>query len=138
MKKVVVILFLGFLSQQGIGQNNGSDVVEGGKLLLELVKIVKPDKAASTNSKSGDCKKDKTSDLAFDNKKQGVIKVVLTDKDQSSAKQELVIQAQKKEYFLSLVAKVYTCEVTDVSTGTIIRKGDIRLSVCEHPEVIIE
>lgn len=138
MKKVILVLCMGYLSQVSVAQSNGSDVVEGGKLLLELVKIVKPDKGSTANSKSGDCKKDKTSDLAFDNRKLGMIKVVLIDKEQPSVKQELVIQALKKEYFLSLSTKVYTCEVTDVATGTIIRKGDIRLSVCEHPEIIIE
>lgn len=139
MKKVVLILCLGFLCQTAFAQNNGSDVVEGSKVLLEFVKLIKPDKSSgSASTKSGDCKKDKTSDLGFDNKKSGVVKVILTDKDQPSIKQELIIPALKKEYFLSLVAKIYTCEVTDMTTGAIIRKGDIRLNVCEHPEVVIE
>lgn len=115
-----------------------SDYIEGGKLALEFVKLFKTNNDSTTKPEKDDCKKSGRSDVYFENKKQSIIKIVLIDKENLTSKQEAIIQPGRRESIYSISAKVYVCEVFDQTTNSIIRKGDIKLSPCENPTILIE
>jgi hypothetical protein len=105
---------------------------------LEFVKLFKGKSDDSFKPSKDDCKKTGRSDIYFENHRQGIIKVILTEKDNSTGRQEAIIQPGKKESIFEIAAKVYVCEIIDQSTMSTIRKGDIKLAPCENPTILIE
>lgn len=137
--RALMVLLIGVLTTGSYSQDTKvSNYIEGGKLALEFVKLFKSSNDGTTKSGKEDCKKLGRSDIFYENKRQTVIKIVLTDKENQSSRQEAIIQPGKRESILSIPAKVYVCEVIDQGIMSVIRKGDIKLSPCENPTILIE
>lgn len=113
----------------------GSNYVEGSKVVLEFVKLFKSDKE---RSKDDDCSKKNTSDLLFENKSLGTLNITLVYKEDQSQRSEVIVSAGKKENLFGLKPGIYQCEIIDQNSGKVIKKGDIKLVVCENPKLVIE
>lgn len=140
MKKVLMITFVLLLgiSSNSKAQAAGSDVLEGGKVVLEFVKLFSSDKDKNTKRPSiGDCKKDKASDICYVNKRTAAIKILVEDRLDSSKKYELIVQPGLIENLLHIPASIYNCTIIDFTSNVVLRKGDIRLEKCENPTIEI-
>lgn len=111
-----------------------SNIIEGGKVLLEFTKLFVGNKKAnkSESDENSPCAVKLTVDAVFNNNVAQAIKVKLISKSNQVVAGELVIQPGKSEVLYELKEGVYTYEITDVVTSMIIRKGDIRYEHCEN------
>ncbi len=67
-------LLLNFLL---LGQETSktSDLIEGGKIVVDLFSVLKSGDKSSTKGLSGNCKRDKTADICFENKRPANIQI---------------------------------------------------------------
>ncbi|MBP9134708.1 MAG: hypothetical protein KBF75_11815 [Saprospiraceae bacterium] len=111
-----------------------TNIIEGGKVLLEFTKLFVGNKKSnnSESSENSPCAIKLTADAVFINNVTQVIKVKLIVKSSQVVAGELVIQPGKSESLYELKEGVYTYEITDMTTAMVIRKGDIRYEHCEN------
>ena len=119
-------------------ETNANTYIEGGKVILEFVKLFKGNSENKSKAAQDDCKKTGISDIFFENKRTGNVRVVFTDKKNPTARQEVIVQPGRAEGILRTSATVYICEIIDMATMVVIRKGDIVLTPCENPTIEIE
>ena len=138
MRIIIMLFIIPILVPLSGQKTTTSDYIEGGKVLLEFIKLFKPSNNKQHDVLSGDCKKLKQSDITFTNGTNFKIKVLLTDKNNSGEKYELIIQKEKHESIYNIDAAIYICVVLNQDTNRTIKKGDIKIMPCENPNIKIE
>lgn len=113
--------------------NPASQVIEGGKIFVELVKAFAGKKEAE---KDTGCK-GQYADVCVINHTTGSLTVVLEQRELNT-KRELVILPQGRECTLRAAVGVWSYDIR--STGTIIsmRKGDMLVEGCHDIEMTIK
>lgn len=135
MKRAAVGVCLVIFFNHAISQtdNTAGQMIEGGKLVVELIKALKGKKEIS---KDDDCKSGHA-DLCTVNESTEKIIVTLFHRG-INEKRELVIQPSMKECCLQLTAGVWTYDLKIGSNKESIRKGDIMLESCENVSMRIK
>ena len=112
-----------------IGQSNNTtgQVIEGGKVVVELIKALGGKKDLEKNP---DCK-GKYADLCVVNESSASITVEL-NRQQSEEKREMVILPSSKECCLQISIGVWTYDLHATKTSESIRKGDLLIEGCQN------
>ena len=115
--------------EQSVGQSNNTtgQVIEGGKVVVELIKALSGKKDLEKNP---DCK-GKYADLCVVNESSATIKVELNHQ-LSEEKREMVIQPSSKECCLQISIGVWTYDLHATKTTESIRKGDLLIEGCQN------
>lgn len=121
----MVVLCYGRTSGQS---NNAADqVIEGGKVVVELIKALGGRKDLGKNP---GCK-DKYADLCVVNESSGSMTIVMKHR-LSEEKREMVILPAMQECCLQIAAGVWTYDLRLVTTTQSIRKGDLLIEGCQN------
>jgi hypothetical protein len=117
-----------------------SEFVEGGKTLIELIKVFKKPVVASlaqvaTNGDS--CSFRKQSNILFRNKMDNTIQVTLYFRNGTSYESQpmgMRISARSNEQLFDIRSGVYKYKVESEIEGvkTVIHEGELKLQPCEH------
>ncbi|MCO5276379.1 MAG: hypothetical protein M9911_00170 [Saprospiraceae bacterium] len=137
MRKLILFcLTVGLqLSTYAQSDTKVSNIIEGGKVLLEFTKLFVGNKSADKKQPKDNnlpCVQNLTLDASFQNNGVQVVKVRLILKTTQAIAGELVMQPGKREVLYELKEGVYTYEIIDNTTSVMIRKGDIRYEHCEN------
>ncbi|HZV69279.1 MAG TPA: hypothetical protein VFG10_07025 [Saprospiraceae bacterium] len=130
MKTIAVSLCLIFIcGTHSTGQSNNAagQVIEGGKVVVELLKALTGKK---DHEKNEGCK-GSYADLCLLNESSASITVVL-QKSKTEEKKEMVILPAMKECCLQIPVGVWTYDLRFTSTPQSIRKGDILIEGCQN------
>ena len=111
------------------GQSNqtADKVIEGGKLVVELINALNNKKDVDKNP---GCK-GKYADLCVENELSNSITVIL-HRQLSEEKKEMVIQPAMKECSLQMTVGVWTYDLRLTSTSQSVRKGDLLIEGCQN------
>ncbi len=132
MKTIAIGLWIVLCSPHlSAGQSNninGTDrVIEGGKVMVELIKALpwrkNPDKDPGCNGKHAD--------LCVVNESSGSITVILNHR-WSEEKREMVILPTMRECCLQISVGVWTYDLHMTGTVQSIRKGDLLIESCQN------
>lgn len=117
------------LSDHGLAQapETAGQVIEGGKLIVELVKALSGKKDPD---KDQGCKGN-YADLCIENESSNSITVQL-DQRTSADKREVVVLPKSKECFLRVRVGVWTYDLRMTGTTTSMRKGDLLIEGCNN------
>ena len=107
--------------------NAAEQVIEGGKVVVELIKALGGKKDLG---KDPGCK-GTYADLCVVNESSGSISVVLEHR-LSEVKREMVILPAMKECCLQIAAGVWTYDLRAAQTTQSIRKGDLLIEGCQN------
>ena len=107
--------------------------VEGGKILIELIKVISNDK--EKNEATG-CK-GRHADFCVVNAHDSSLTVILTSRVTNEIR-ELIITTESKECCLQLSAGIYTYELRFSGTNTAMRKGDLMIEGCNNVTMTIK
>ena len=118
---------------------NASDLLEGGKTLIELIRVIKPQKAAlnGVGYKSPDsCSLKKVADLSFKNRTGKTMIISLYFRVGNSYEPgplSLQVSPSSKESLFDVRAGVYKYKIETDSAGqrTLLHEGELRLAPCE-------
>jgi hypothetical protein len=137
MKRVILIWSSLFCSTFLLGQSKTDDsssgrVLEGAKVVLEIIKLVQRDKADDKANCEG------KSDVCFENKSKTTVKVELGHRSEGSIACFLIIQPDKSECKLDIPAGVYGYTVSTISDEQLLNMGDLRLRSCKKEKMVIE
>ena len=129
MKTVVVGLCLVFFFYKSNGQseNAAGHVIEGGKVVVELIKALKGKKELE---KSPGCKSG-YADLCSVNESSVTITITLYHR-MTNEKREIVIQPLMRECCLHIAGGVWTYELRLSANAPPIRKGDLLIESCQN------
>lgn len=102
-------------------------MIEGGKVVVELIKVLKGKKDLEKNPgcKSGHA------DLCSINESSATITVTLYHRV-TNEKREIVIQPLMRECFIQIASGVWTYDLRLSSNAPSIRKGDLLIEPCEN------
>jgi len=129
MKTVAVglCLVLSFLKVNAQSEKPANQVIEGGKVVVELIKALRGKKEIDKNP---GCK-DSFADLCVLNESSTAISVSLVHR-LSNEKREMVIQPRLQECCLRIVQGVWTYDLRVYSSSQSIRKGDVLIEACQN------
>jgi hypothetical protein len=115
------------LSQDGYSQSTETTdhVIEGSKIIVELVKALSNKK---DNSKESGCK-NSHADLCIDNTSENSMTVILKHRA-SGEKREVVILPKGQECALQIVVGVWNYDLRISGTQQALRKGDMLIKGC--------
>lgn len=102
-------------------------VIEGGKLIVELVKALSGNKQSI---KDPGCK-GKYADLCIENESANSITVQLEHRV-SAIKREVVVLPRGRECFLQAHVGVWTYDLRNSGSATSMRKGDLLIEGCNN------
>ncbi|HUR31534.1 MAG TPA: hypothetical protein VMZ69_08865 [Saprospiraceae bacterium] len=102
-------------------------VIEGGKVFVELIKVLRGSKEQENNR---GCK-GLFADLCVLNESSSPISVVLVHRN-SAEKREMVIQPQMNECCLRIAVGVWTYDLRTIINPQSIRKGDLLIEGCQN------
>ena len=108
-------------------------VIEGGKLIVELVKALSVKK---DNVKEDGCK-GSHADLCIRNQTLSGITVTFESRA-NGEKREIVIQPDGRECFLHAAIGIWTYDLKITGTMQSIRKGDVLIEGCNHLDMTIK
>ena len=111
------------------GQSNqtADKVIEGGKLVVELINALNNKKDVDKNP---GCK-GKYADLCVENESPNSITVIL-HRQLTDEKKEMIIQPAMKECSLQISVGVWTYDLRLTSTSLSVRKGDLLIEGCQN------
>ncbi|MEP6646525.1 MAG: hypothetical protein ABJC12_05515 [Saprospiraceae bacterium] len=129
MKTIAVSIGVLFICcTQSIGQaSTANNVIEGGKVVVELIKALAGKK---DQEKTAGCK-GRYADLCVVNGTPNSISVVL-EKARSEEKKEIVIQPSTKECCLQIGVGVWTYDLHLALSPQSLRRGDILIEGCQN------
>ena len=107
--------------------SSNNTVIEGGKLVVELIKAIGVKKDPDH---PGGCK-DAYADLCIENQSSGTISVSLLHRDSKEVR-EVVVMAAGKECCLQAKAGVWTYDLKIPGSPLSNRKGDLKLEGCNN------
>ena len=112
-----------------LGQINtkADPVIEGGKLIVELVKVLSSKKDPT---KDTGCKNN-YADLCIENGSDGSLTVLLEFR-LTAEKREVVVLPQGRECCLQAKAGVWTYDLRITGSAQAVRKGDILIEGCNN------
>jgi hypothetical protein len=108
-------------------------VIEGGKLIVELVKAIN---ARKDQAKTEDCK-DRHADLCVINKSTSAI-IVRLEQRATNENREIVIPVNGTECFLQVATGVWTYDLKVSGELNSLRKGDVRIVGCSNLDMTIK
>lgn len=114
-------------NSSGQAPETADQVIEGGKIIVELVKALSNKKDLDKNP---GCKGN-YADLCIENESANSITVQL-DQRATSEKREVVVQPKGKECFLQVRIGVWTYDLRMTGTSTSMRKGDLLIEGCNN------
>lgn len=109
-------------------------VIEGGKLIVELVKALSAKKDMA--KEDGGCK-GSHADLCIRNLTSSGITVTFESRDRREER-EIVIQPDGRECFLQAAIGIWTYDLRITGTLQSIRKGDVLIEGCNHLDMTIK
>ena len=121
----LVVFFHGRGSSQA--NNTADQVIEGGKVVVELIKVLTGKKDLEKNP---GCK-GTYADLCIVNESSGSITAVL-QQHTSGEKKEMVILPTMKECCLQISTGIWTYDLRISGTIQSIRKGDLQIEGCQN------
>ena len=127
MKSVVVslCLVLSFIKTFAQSENAAGKVIEGGKVVVELIKVLK-----GKSEKNPGCK-DLFADLCVINESAATIHVSLHHRS-TNERREMIIQPKMHECCLQARAGVWTYDLRINESTIPMRKGDLLLEGCQN------
>ena len=108
-------------------ENATGHVIEGGKVVVELIKALKGTK---DQEKSSGCK-GMHADLCLVNESASTISVILIHRN-SNERREMIIQPHMNECCLRISVGVWTYDLRTQINSQSIRKGDILIEGCQN------
>jgi hypothetical protein len=134
MKKIIaVLLLLTFSTLMDAQQKSVVDqAVEGGKVLVELIKVIGGDKQDGVDPGCGG----QHADLCITNARDSSLTVALTHRT-SEGIRELIIVPGGRECSLHLALGVWTYDLKLRGTIGSLRKGDLLIEACEDLEMTV-
>lgn len=108
-------------------------VIEGGKLIVELVKALN---ARKDQVKEGGCK-GQHSDICIINETLSSL-TVLFEHRLSGTEKEMVIQPQGRECFLHAAVGIWSYDLKYTGNFQSLRKGDIQIEDCQQISMTIQ
>jgi len=123
----LLLLLLSLMSSAAQSNKATEQVIEGGKVVVELIKAFGNKK----DSKKYPGCKGNHADLCVKNESEVTIVVSLLHRD-SNEKRELIIQSGTNECCLQLLTGVWTYDLWIRGTTASIRKGDILVEGCQN------
>lgn len=135
MKKIIAGLLLLALCCPVTGQNKSlvDQAVEGGKVLVELIKVIGGDRAKEADSGCAES----FANLCITNERDSSLAVAITHRT-SNETRELVITTGGRECSLQLAIGVWTYELRLRGAATPIRKGDLLIEACQDLEMTVK
>jgi hypothetical protein len=130
MKTSILMLCIAMcVSKQSSGQaaETSDQVIEGGKLFVELVKALSGNKQSLNDP---GCK-GKYADLCIENESANSITVQLEHRV-SAIRREVVVLPRGRECFLQAQVGVWTYDLRNSGSTTSIRKGDLLIEGCNN------
>ena len=121
------MLACGYTTCSGQATSKADPVIEGGKLIVELVKVLSNKKDPTRDS---GCK-NSYADLCIENETGGSLTVLLEYRS-TAEKREVVVLPQGKECCLQAKAGVWTYDLRITGSAQSIRKGDILIEGCNN------
>jgi hypothetical protein len=107
--------------------STNNTVIEGGKLVVELIKAIGVKK---DQDNAGGCK-DAYADLCIENQSSGTITVSLLHRDSKEVR-EVVVMMAGKECCLQAKTGVWTYDLKILGSPLSLRKGDLKLEGCNN------
>jgi hypothetical protein len=116
-----------------------SNVVEGGKTLVELIKVLKPPKAIYTTASypgTDSCASKKMADISFKNKTDKIIQVFLflrTGNTYETQALSLKLAPSSQESLYDVKAGIYKYRIESDIAGqiTVMHEGELKLQPCD-------
>jgi hypothetical protein len=137
MKKIITYICLLLITQQLQSQNLSSQIIDGAKTLVDVVRVFKPTNSTQYSAPSTDAifknRTDLTTEVQLLKKK--------TDSIYSSIPVKLIIAAGSAESYLDISPGIYRYKVFRKSTNTnteIIKEGEFRIETNEKKIIYIE
>jgi len=125
MKKISILLIIGLSTSMLNAQtpSTNSELIEGGKLILEIIKIFKPEKKPSDQ----ECLRS----ICFENLTEGKIKVTLNriGDRKRGAKIEIISLKGGNDCSYSLKSGIYAYEIKS-ETDEILKKAELNFIEC--------
>ena len=141
MKKFIFIGFL-FLSQvAAVAQTNPEQFIEGGKTLIELIKLIKTPKKnggpAAGLVRGDSCVSKQTADLCFRNQTNRSLSIIVFKKTEGiyeSLPFTLKIPTGREECWFEMKAGIYKYKIEEDLNGQFIlyREGELKLNACDQ------
>lgn len=128
--KIVAVglcLVLSFLNVNAQSEKPASQVIEGGKVVVELIKALRGKKDIEKNP---GCK-GSYADLCVLNESATAVTVSLVHRN-SSEKREMIIQPRMQECCLQVAQGVWTYDLRIHASTQSIRKGDLLIEDCQN------
>ncbi|HLF62329.1 MAG TPA: hypothetical protein VI603_01150 [Saprospiraceae bacterium] len=108
-------------------------LVEGGKVLVELIKVIGSDKGKDEDA---GCK-DRYADLCITNARDTSLTIAMTHRT-SEEHRELIIAEAGEECSLQLPVGVWTYDLKVTGSMTSMRKGDLLIEGCNNVTMTIK
>jgi hypothetical protein len=115
------------MQAQASTESAASSVIEGGKLVVELIKVFGSKKDQEHN---GNCK-NSFADLCVENQSAGSITVSLLHRSTGETR-EVVVLPQGRECCLQAKEGIWTYDLKVSGSILSIRKGDLKLEGCNN------
>lgn len=120
-------------SGQSASNTKTNEVIEGGKLVVELIKVLGNKKEHETDT---GCK-NTFADLCIENQTKGSLSVTLLHRSTGETR-DIVVQAAGKECFLQARIGVWTYDLKQTGSLISIRKGDLLIEGCNNLAMTIK
>jgi hypothetical protein len=135
MKKIIAVLLLLAINSLMIAQQKSvvDQAVEGGKVLVELIKVIGRDKQDGVDPGCGG----QHADLCIRNARDSSLTVALTHRTTERIR-ELVIIPGGRECSLQLALGVWTYDLKLQGTIGSRRNGDLLIEACEDFEMTVK
>jgi hypothetical protein len=124
---VGVCLVLSFLNVNAQSEKPANQVIEGGKVVVELIKVLRGKKDIE---KSSGCK-GSYADLCVLNESSTAISVSLVHRG-TNERREMIIQPHMQECCLQVAQGVWTYDLRINTNSQSIRKGDVLIEDCQN------
>jgi hypothetical protein len=128
---IVLLFFPNLVFAQA--KTTAEQAVEGGKLLVELIKVLNPEKGKAANQ---DCK-GRHADFCVINNTQNALTVTITSRT-TEEKRELVITTETRECCLQVPIGVWTYAIRISGSIELMRKGDLLIEGCNNMNMTIK
>lgn len=141
MKNVFAIYFC-LLGLQATAQKITSNLIEGGKTLVELISVLKKNRTVSTANLSGknvvdSCAAKQTADLCFKNSSSKDLAISVykrTDAGYEAQPFTMKVITKKQECWYELHSGIYKykIEIDTAGAKTLMSEGELRLQPCDN------
>lgn len=130
---ICIIIFMPVKSV--FSQNKPNPVIEGGKTLLELIRVFKTPRQTAAVSDS--CALKQTNDLCFKNSSTKILAVSIykrTDSGYDARPFSLKILPAKEECLYEMKAGIYKyrIEIEGIQGKPVLTEGELKLQACEN------